>query len=198
MIQQLIKKEVDEPLEALEITDEEIKAIYDANPLEFDRAARVRASDIFIKDRAAAKALLASAKKTDLAGFRKLARERSEDGKTKGDGGDLHFFEASGKGEPPAAIREAAFSLDKVGAVYSELVEEGDGYHIIMLTGKRAGVTRTYEQAKRAIRHKLTRERKDAAMEELTERLRKQINVEVDYDALNSVEVDMPEFPPAR
>ncbi|MBW1832534.1 MAG: hypothetical protein JRJ10_12710, partial [Deltaproteobacteria bacterium] len=78
------------------------------------------------------------------------------------------------------------------------LVEEGDGYHIIMLTGKRAGVTRTYEQAKRAIRHKLTRERKDAAMEALTERLRKQINVEVDYDALKSVEVDMPEYPPAR
>jgi len=35
-------------------------------------------------------------------------------------------------------------------------------------------------------------------MEALTERLRKQIGVEVDYDALKSVEVDMPEFPPAR
>jgi peptidyl-prolyl cis-trans isomerase C len=198
MIQQLIKKEVDEPLEALEITDEEIKAIYDANPLEFDRLAQVRASDIFIKDRAAAKTLLASAKKTDLAGFRKLARERSEDEKTKGGGGDLRFFEAVGQGDPPAAIRQAAFSLDKVGAVHSELVEEGDGYHIIMLTGKRAGVTRTYEQAKRAIRHKLTREKKDAAMEALTERLRKQIDVEVDYEALNSIEVDIPEFPQAR
>jgi peptidyl-prolyl cis-trans isomerase C len=195
MIQQLVKKEVDEPLEALEITDEEIKAIYDANPLEFDRPAQVRASEIFIKDRAAAKALLASAKETDLAGFRKLAREESENEKTKSSGGDLHFFEASGEGDPPAAIRKAAFSLHKVGTVYPELVEEGDGYHIIMLTGKRAGVTRTYEQAKRAIRHKLTREKKDAAMEALTERLRKEIAVEVDYDALNSIEVDMPEFP---
>ena len=195
MIQQLVKKEVDEPFEALEITDEEIKAIYDANPLEFDRPAQVRASDIFIKERAAATALLARAKETDLAGFRKLAREESENEKTKGAGGDLHFFEASGEGDPPAAIREAAFSLDKVGTVYPKLVEEGDGYHIIILTGKRAGVTRTYEQAKRAIRHKLTREKKDAAMEALTERLRKEIDVEVDYDALNSIEVDMPEFP---
>jgi parvulin-like peptidyl-prolyl isomerase len=195
MIQQLVKKEVDEPLAGLEITDEEVKAVYDANPLEFDRPAQVRASDIFIKDRASAKTLLASAKKADLAGFRRLAREQSEDEKTKASGGDLHFFEASGEGEPPTAMREAAFSLDKVGAVYSELIEEGDGYHIIMLTGKRAGLTRTYEQAKRAIRHKLTREKKDAAMEALTQRLRKEIEVEVDYDALKRIAVDIPEFP---
>jgi peptidyl-prolyl cis-trans isomerase C len=195
MIQQLVKKEVDEPLESQEITDEEVKAVYEANPLEFDRPAQVRASDIFSVDRSRAKTLLASAKKTDLAGFRRLAREQSEDETTKADGGDLRFFEASGEGEPPFAIREAAFSLDTVGAVYHELIEEGGGYHIIMLTGKRPGLTRTYEQAKRAIRHKLTRERKDAAMEKLTERLRNEIEVEVDYDALKSIEVDVSDLP---
>lgn len=195
MIQQLVKKEVDEPLESLEITDEEVKAVYDANPLEFDRPAQVRASDIFSTDLARAKKLLVSAKNTDLAGFRRLAREESEDEKTKADSGDLQFFEASGAGEPPAAIREAAFSLEKVGTVYPELVEEGGGYHIIMLTGIRPGLTRTYEQAKRAIRHKLTRERKDAAMEKLTERLRNEVEVEVDYDALKSIHIDAPELP---
>ena len=195
MIQQLVKKEVDEPLEALVITDEEVQAVYDANPLEFDRSGQVRASDIFIEHRARANKLLARAKKADLAGFRKLAREESEDEKTKVNGGDLQFFEATGEGEPAAAIRTAAFSLDKVGTVYPELIEEGNGFHIIMLTGKRAALKRTYEQAKRAIRHKLTRERKDAAMEALTERLRKEVEVEVDYDVLKSIEVDIPEFP---
>ena len=195
MIQQLVKKEVDEPLEALVITDEEIQEVYDANPLEFDRPGQVRASDIFIEHRARANKLLARAKKADLASFRKLAREESEDEKTKVNGGDLQFFEATGEGEPAAAIRTAAFSLDKVGAVYPELIEEGNGFHIIMLTGKRAALKRTYEQAKRAIRHKLTRERKDAAMEALTERLRKEVEVEVDYDVLKSIEVDIPEFP---
>jgi peptidyl-prolyl cis-trans isomerase C len=195
MIQQLVKKEVDEPLGAAEITDEEIQAIYDANPTEFDRPAQVRASHIFIKDRGHALKVLAKAKKEDLAGFRKLAREESEDDKTKSDAGDLRFFEANAEGQPPAAVRDAAFSLDKVGAVYPDLVEEGDGYHIIMLTGKRAALKRTYEQAKRAIRHKLARERKDAAMEALTERLRKEVDVEVDYAALEDVEVDIPDFP---
>jgi len=79
--------------------------------------------------------------------------------------------------------------------VYPELVEAGDGYHIVMLTGKRAALKRTYEQAKRAIRHKLTRERKDAAMETLTERLRKEVEVEVDYEALKDVEVDTSDLP---
>jgi peptidyl-prolyl cis-trans isomerase C len=195
MIQQLVKKEVDEPLEALVITDEEVREVYDANPLEFDRPGQVRASDIFIEHRARANKLLARAKKADLAGFRQLAREESEDEKTKVNGGDLQFFEATGEGEPAAAIRTAAFSLDNVGAVYPELIEEGNGFHIIMLTGKRAALKRTYEQAKRAIRHKLTRERKDAAMEALTERLRKEVEVEVDYDVLKSIEVDIPEFP---
>ena len=54
---------------------------------------------------------------------------------------------------------------------------------------------RTYEQAKRAIRHKLTRERKEAAIAALTERLREEVEVEVDYDALKSIEVGTPELP---
>jgi peptidyl-prolyl cis-trans isomerase C len=195
MIQQLVKKEVDEPLAELTITDEEVQAVYDANPTEFDRPAQVRASHVFIKDRAHAEEVLAKAKKADLAGFRKLAREESEDEKSKENGGDLRFFEANAEGEPPAAIRDAAFSLDNVGAVYPKLVEQGGGHHIVMLTGKRAALTRTYEQAKRAIRHKLTRERKDAAMTALTERLRKEVEVEIDYDALRDIEVDIPDFP---
>ena len=195
MIQQMVKKEVDEPLEGLEITDEEVQAVYDANPLEFDRPGQVRASDIFIEERARANELLVRAKKTDLAGFRKLAREESEAEKTKTNGGDLHFFEATGEGEPPAAIREAAFSLKTVGAVYPKLIENGTGFHIIMLTGKRPALKRTYEQAKRAIRHKLTRERKDAAMEALTKRLREEVEVQVDYAALESIKVANPELP---
>jgi len=195
MIQQMVKKEVDEPLEGLEITDEEVQAVYDANPLEFDRPGQVRASDIFIEEPARANELLVRAKKTDLAGFRKLAREESEDEKTKANGGDLHFFEATGEGEPPAAIREAAFSLKTVGAVYPKLIENGNGFHIIMLTGKRPALKRTYEQAKRAIRHKLTRERKDAAMEALTKRLREEVEVQVDYAALESIKVANPELP---
>lgn len=198
MIQQLVRKEVDEPLQNSDVTDEEVKEIYDANPTEFDRPAQVRASHIFIKDRARAEKVLEKAKESDLATFRRLAREESEDDDTKNDGGDLQFFTADAEAPPPAAVRDAAFSLNQVGSVYPELVEADGGYHIVILTGKRAALKRTYEQAKRAIRHKLLREKKDAAMEALTERLRKEVEVEVDYEALKEVRVEVPLVPEGR
>lgn len=195
MTQQLIKKEVDEHLKLAEITDQEIQAVYDANPQEYDRPAQVRASDILIKNRAVAAKVLSEAKKTDINGFRQLARKKSEDEATQKDGGDLQFFTADAEGRPPEAVRDAAFALNQVGQVFPELIKTADGYHILMLTGKRAPLKRTYEQAKRAIRHKLAREKKDAAMAALLERLRKDVKVEVDYDALADVKVNVPDLP---
>lgn len=195
MTQQLIKKEVDEQLRLADITDEEIQAVYDANPHEYDRPAQVRANDILIKDRAEAKKVLARAQKLDINQFRRLAREKSEDEATKKDGGDLQFFTADAEGHPPKAVRDAAFTVNRVGDVFPEVVKTSEGYHVVMLTGKRAPLKRTYEQAQRAIRHKLAREKKDAAMEALLERLRKDIKVEIDYDALADVKVDIPDLP---
>ena len=196
MVQQLIKREVEDKLAAIEITDEEIRTEYDANADEYNRPAQVRANDILIKEKKAAQKVLAKAKKVkNIEEFRALARENSEDESTKARGGDLQFFTMEGEQGPPMAIREAAFAVNKVGSVYPELVETEDGYHVLMVTGKRAPLTRTYEQAKRAIRHKLSRRRKDVAMETLLERLRAESEVEIDYDVLSEVRVDVPGGP---
>ena len=197
MIQELIKQEVDEPLEANPVTDEEVQASYDVNPTEFDRPAQVRASHIFVTDKKKGEAILKKVKKGDKGGFSRIARESSEDEATAANGGDLGFF-TSDANEPAAALREAAFSLEHVGDITPTLIAEGGGYHIVMLTAKRAELKRTYAQAKRAIRHRLTRERKEAAMAALTERLRKEIDVEVDYEALDDVKVETPDAPNER
>lgn len=194
MVQELIEQEVEEPLQQNPVSEEEVEAAYEANPTEFDRQAQVRASHIFVADRKKAQAILAKAKGADRATFSRLAREESEDQKTRDNSGDLRFFTVDGDGQPSAALRKAAFSIENIGDVYPELVEDGGGYHIVMLTGKRAELKRTYEQAKRAIRHKLTKERKDEAMEALTKRLREQVQVEVDYEALDEVVVEVPEL----
>jgi parvulin-like peptidyl-prolyl isomerase len=194
MIQELIKQEVDVRLEASEVSDEEVQAAYEANPTEFDRPAQVRVSHILVKGRKRAQQILSQTKDLDRAGFTALARERSEDDDTRADGGNLGFFTADAE-EPSEAVRNAAFTMKMVGEVYPELVEDSHGFHILMLTGKRAELKRTYEQAQRAIRHKLTRERKDAAMEALTKQLRSEIEVEIDYDALDDVRVDVSDLP---
>ena len=190
-----IREELRESLESL-CVDEEVQAAYEANPKEFDRPAQVRASHIFIKNRARAAKVLEQAKEGDRVGFKQLARNESEDEKTKAHGVCLRFFTAEAE-EGPAPVRKAAFSLQKVGSVYPDLIADGEGFHIIMLTGKRAALERTYEQAKRAIRHKLTRERKEAAMKALTTRLHEEVEVEVDYDALEEVRIDSSDLPTA-
>ena len=195
MIQQLVKKEVDEPLEDPGVSEQEVEAAYKSNPTEFDRPAQRRASHIYVVDRAKAEKLLAAAKKTDLAGFRKMAREHSEDEKTKKQGGDLGFFTADEEDTPPRPVVDAVFALKAVGSVHPDLVAEGGGFHIVILTGKRAELKRTYEQAKRAIRHKLMRKRKDEAMKALTQRLREEIDVEIDYEALADVRIEAPNLP---
>ncbi len=197
MIQELIKDEVDEPLEAHPVTDEEVQASYDANPTEFDRPAQVRASHIFVTDKKKAEAILKKVTKGDKSAFARIARESSEDEATAANGGDLGFF-TEDAAEPAAELRRAAFSLEHVGDVTQELISEGGGYHIAMLTAKRAELKRTYAQAKRAIRHKLTRERKEAAVAALTERLHKEIAVQIDYAALDDVKVDTSDLPGER
>jgi parvulin-like peptidyl-prolyl isomerase len=196
MIRELIKQEVDAPLEENGVTDEEIQAVYDADPTQFDRPAQVRVSEIVVKDETRAEKALQKAKKADRMAFSKLAREESDDEKADKNSGDLGFFTADDE-TVPKAVRTVAFSLEQVGDVHPELIEADDGYHIVMLTGKRAELKRTYEQAKRAIRHKLTRERKDEAMADLTERLRKEVEVEIDFDALKDVRIEMA-GPPAE
>ena len=198
MTQQLIKQEVDEKVSIEDVTEEDIKAVYDANPHEYDRPAQVRASDILIKDRTKAEKTLARAKQLDIHEFRALARKVSEDEDTRKDGGDLQFFTADAEGSPQPAVRDAAFTLDRVGQVFPKLVKAPDGYHIVMLTGKRAALKRSYEQAKRAIRHRIARERKEAAMDALLSRLREDIEVEIDYDALADVKVEIPNLPKAE
>lgn len=192
MIRELIKQEVDAPLEEGGVTDEEIQAVYDADPKQFDRPAQIRVSEIIIEDRARAEKVLQKAKKADRMTFSKLAREESDDEQAEKKSGDLGFFTADDE-TVPKPVRAAAFSLARVGDVHPELIEADDGYHIVMLTGKRAELKRTYEQAKRAIRHKLTRERKDKAMADLTARLRKEVEVEIDFDALRDVRIEVAE-----
>lgn len=194
MVQELVKQEVEAPLADNEISDEEVQAAYEANPTEFDRPAQVRASHIFVTSRGRASSLLEKAKAADRDTFAQLAREESEDEETRANGGDLDFFTADAD-TPIKELRDAAFSLNRVGEIYPEPIAAGGGYHILLVTGKRAELTRTYEQAKRAIRHKLARERKDAAIAALTERLEKDIPVEVDYEALEQVQIEVEGLP---
>ena len=93
----------------------------------------------------------------------------------------------------PDAVAEAAFKLDKIGDVYTELVKTPEGFYIVKLTGKRKELARTLEHARRPIQHKLWREKREAAVDTFVKSLRDKAKVEETLTMLSQVQI--PEAP---
>jgi peptidyl-prolyl cis-trans isomerase C len=208
MVQQMMKAEFEDKVKLSDITETEIKAYYDAHPEEFHKPEQVRASVIVSKDEARARKLLkqvlethaaaqADSKLDDNEAFRKLASELNEDPVLKERGGDLQFFsrpKERKEGEPAVAdaVAEAAFKLDKIGDVAPELVKTPDGFQIVRLTGKRKELSRSLEQTRRTIQHKLWRERREAAVDAFVKSLRDKAQVQENWALLDQVKVEPP------
>jgi peptidyl-prolyl cis-trans isomerase C len=199
MVQQMMQDLFDKGgLKLSDVSDAEIKAYYDANQAEFDKPAQVRVSHILFKDKAAAQAALDTLKQAngDMEVFRKLAAADNTDAATKDSFGDLRYFSAtpdksgeSDEPERPDALRKAAFSLAKVGDVYPQVVQSERGFHIVKLTGQRAAMKRSLEDARRMIQNKLWRSKREAAIEKFVADLRAKANVQENPAALAKVRV---------
>ncbi|HKU38468.1 MAG TPA: peptidyl-prolyl cis-trans isomerase [Polyangiales bacterium] len=198
MVQQMMQDLFDKQgIKLSDIGEAEIKAYYDANKAEFEKPAQVRASQIVIKDKATADKVLKQllAKPDDMELFRKLAQQHNVDPATKDSYGDLHFFSAEkdateGDEAPRApAVRKAAFSLEKVGDVYAELVQTEQGFHIVKLTGKRDAMKRTLEDARRLIQNRLWRQKREEAIEKFVADLRAKAHVKENPELLAKVRV---------
>jgi parvulin-like peptidyl-prolyl isomerase len=200
MIQQMMKDEFEDSIQLSDITDEEIRAYYDGNRSEFQKPEQVRASHILIKNRAAAQRTLQTllGAEADVALFRRTAESTNEDPDTRDRFGDLRFFsrpDERGENEPevPAAVAEAAFAIERIGNLHRTLVETDRGFHIVKLTGRRAALHRTLEEARRPIQNRLWRERREQRIQEFIDRLRREAQVEEDLELLDQVRVEIPE-----
>lgn len=199
MVQQMMQDLFDKGgLKLSDVSDAEIKAYYDANAAEFDKPAQVRASHILFKNKASAELALNALKQapTDMELFRKIAQTENTDPATKDSFGDLRFFSATpdknGETDEPVrpdAVRKAAFSLSKVGDVYPQVVQSEQGFHLIKLTGQRAAMKRSLEDARRMIQNKLWRSKREAAIEKFVSDLRAKANVQENPAALAKVRV---------
>jgi peptidyl-prolyl cis-trans isomerase D len=150
---------------AEKIGADEIKAYYDSNITKYGEPEQRRASHILIsiksgagdteKARARERAaqLLAQLRKSP-EGFAELAKKNSEDPGSAAQGGDLGFF---ARGMMVRPFEDAAFRL-KLNQI-SDLVESDFGFHIIKLTGIRAGKMRSLEQARSEIELELKKQR---------------------------------------
>jgi peptidyl-prolyl cis-trans isomerase C len=199
MIQAMMKAEFEDAVPLTAILDADVRTYYEAHREEFDKPEQVRASHIVIRDRAAAQRVLTQvlAKRADIAFWRETAQRYNEDTETKDRFGDLRFFSRPAErrdDEPvlPAAVAEAAFSIAQIGDIYPTLVQSPAGFHIIKLTGKRAALHRTLEEASRPIRNRLWRERREQRVTDFIAGLRRAANVTVDEAALATLRLDIP------
>ncbi|MHB8790897.1 MAG: SurA N-terminal domain-containing protein [Desulfobulbaceae bacterium] len=152
----------DEDLDQIAVSDDVLKARYEAEREKYFQPEQRRARHILLRvteqddaqmrtdKKQKAEEILTQAKSGK--DFAELAKLHSEDSSAK-NGGDLGFF---GKGAMVESFDNAVFQL-KPGEV-SDLVETVFGYHVIKLEEVREATTRSFEQVKAELADQVRRQ----------------------------------------
>ncbi len=199
LIRRFLKQEYEDRIQVTDITDEQVRAYYEAHPTEFHQPEQVRISHIvFARESDATRVLRQiQASPTDVRLFRQLAEQFDTDPATHDRFGDVGFFSRpeehrSDEPEVPAEVATAAFAMETIGAVFPTVVHTTRGYEILKLTGRRAALARSLEESSRPIRNRLWRERRESEIEALVVRLTAEADVEEHLDLLDQIHIDVP------
>ena len=192
MIQRLMRDELDAKITAETVTDAEMRSYYDGNLADYVKPEEVRISAIIVKNRAQAERVAGEARgeagKTNKA-FRDLVARYSQDEDSKLRGGDLRYFDAATK-DVPAPVVKAAFGLVNTGDV-SVAVDAGNGtWYVLKQTGRRKSMTKSFDDAKPAIRNKLFRDKRLSAQKDFVDGLKTAAKIEINEPNLAKVRID--------
>ncbi len=206
MIQKLLKQEYEEKPNP--VPDSDVEAWYQKHKADYVKPEMVRLVHIFLAapeaDAAAraqkktkAEELLTRAKALnplDFAAFGQLAREFSEEPKTKPLDGDMRFLSmeelTAQYGAPVAAAAEV---MRTVGDVFAKVVETPAGFHVLKLQGRTNALNLTLADAnvRSQIQGYILFERKNQNYARLLEQLKSKAGYKVDEAALGKLEVDL-------
>jgi peptidyl-prolyl cis-trans isomerase C len=219
MIQELIKKQLDEKLTGADIAEADLKSFYDSHVDDFVKPERARVYHITLaaKDarekaeaRKKAQALLKEigerTKKGDANAFQAVAMKESKDALSAPMGGDLRFLskEELAKAYSPE-LANAAFELKNPGDM-SGPVETPAGVDIVKLQVKTVPLNRTFDESKESIRGRMARERRSKEYDDFVKKLREGGKISIDEVELAKVTpsepaqgpMGMPPRPPAN
>jgi peptidyl-prolyl cis-trans isomerase C len=180
-----------------EISQEEVRAYYQAHLADYREPERRRVSAIVVADEKKAKAVLEAWKKApDPTSWGKLFFEHSLNAPKEKESnipldlaGDLGIVgpttdEKGGNPRVPEPVRAAVFNLAKVGDVLAEPVVVGKQLYVVRLSGMTAGHERSLEEADRSIRVALLQQKTLELENKLDADLRKKYKIEIDDGAL--------------
>ncbi len=204
-ISKMIAKEFDEKKKQELVTDEDIKRHYEQNINDYNKPEAVYVRVFFVKapegskDRTAKKKEAEKylqdilAHKDDDTYFFNLVKAKSDDEELRTRGGELAYLsreELTSKYGKEFA--DAAFGLASINDITPKPVETKDGFYIIKLRGRRQAINRTLEDVKETIRMKLYSEKRQKALEDWVESLKKKYNVTILEQNLAKIKVDVP------
>lgn len=167
------------------VSEEEIKAYYEAHKDEFITPVQLRASHILVDTEADAKTILQRLKEG--ADFAELARQYSKD-PSKDKGGDIGYFS---RGQLIPEFENICFGLE-VGQI-SDIVKTQFGYHIIKLTERKESGTRELSEAKDEIIRDLKGQAEREGFEHLLKSLKSKARIKINEELFKKVEGELPE-----
>jgi len=176
VVQQVMRKYQTPPT----VSDEQVRKYYDENPALYSTT-QIKASHILVKDEDTAKQILAEAR-AHPDRFADLAKEKSTDTSSAQKGGDLGMFYT---GRMVAEFERVAFAL-KPGEI-SDVVKTQYGYHIFMVTERKEGEAKPFEQVKEQIRTTLRNKGLQEQVQGHLDSLKQQAKLTVNQEALARV-----------
>ncbi len=205
-ISKMIAKEFDEKKKQELVTEEDIKKHYEQNISDYNKPEAVYVRAFFVKspegskDRGLKKKEAEKylkdilAHKDDDTYFYNLVKSKSDDEDLKARGGEIAYLsreELTSKYGKEFA--DASFSLASINDITPNPVETKDGFYIIKLRGKRQAINRTLDEVKETIRMKLYSEKRQKALDEWIDSLKKKYNVTVLEENLSKIQIDIPQ-----
>ena len=167
----LIQAGVKKVLDAVTVTDEEVKAFYDNNPNMFKGEASVRAKHILVDSEEKAKEVKAA---IDGGVSFEEAAQKNSSCPSSSQGGDLGFFT---RGRMVPEFEEAEFEL-AIGEV-SEPVKTQFGYHLIKVEEKTVEVTKSFDEVKDQLKVNLLSQKQNATYLNFVNKLKQEQDVKM-------------------
>ncbi|MGQ0507698.1 MAG: peptidylprolyl isomerase [Myxococcaceae bacterium] len=205
MIQKLLKQEYEEKPNP--IPDADVQAWYEKHQSDYVKPEMTRLVHVFVsapegevtrkEKRAQAEEVLAKAKTLvplDFTAFGALAREHSEEPRTKPIDGDMRFLSSQELAEQYGPeVAGAAAQIKNTGDVYPQVVETPKGFHVLKLQGRTQALNLTLADAnvKSQIQGYILFERKNQNYAKLLDALKAKAGYKVDEQALAKLEVDL-------
>lgn len=158
-----------------------------------------RASHVQVATEAEALALTKELLHADAVRFAAVARERSQDERSRRQGGEIGHFDEQGRldtgtGSIPAELARAAFA-QKIGTVSRRPIAHADGFSVLLVTGEIPAIEPTLVALEPELREQLRKDRLVRAFDALIEQLRGRIPIETRPDLLQAIELDPPAQP---